>query len=82
MGQKSSPRTDGCQVRDDPVRTVVVADDDDTVVAVQAGLYQSLADRLNVCLEFLVSPGGPLSCHDVPGLDGGDLGVGFGYLEQ
>ena len=67
---------------DDPVRTVVVADDDDTVVAVEAGLYQSLADRLDVSLKFLVSPGGPLSCHDVPGLDGGDLGVGFGYLEQ
>ena len=69
-------------MRDDPVRTVVVADDDDTVVSVQAGLYQSLAHCLNVCLEFLVSPGGPLSCHDIPGLDGGDLGVGFGYLEQ
>ena len=64
------------------MRTVVVADDDDTVVSVQSGLYQSLADRLNFCLKFLVSPGGPLSCHDVPGLDGGDLGVGFGYLEQ
>ena len=64
------------------MRTVVVADDDHTVVAVQAGLYQSLADHLNVGLEFLVSPGGPLSCHDIPGLDGGDLGVGFGYLEQ
>ena len=64
------------------MRTVVVADDDDTVVAVEAGLYQSLADRLDVRLKFLVSPGGPLSCHDVPGLDGGNLRVGFGYLEQ
>ena len=69
-------------MRDDPVRTVVVADDHHTVMTVEAGLYQSLAHHLDVCLEFLVSPGGPLSCHDVPGLDGGDLGVGFGYLEQ
>ena len=64
------------------MRTVVVADDHHAVVPVEAGLYQSLAHCLYVCLEFLVSPGGPLSCHDIPGLDGGDLGVGFGYLEQ
>ena len=77
-----SPCTDGCQVRDDPVGTVVVGDDHHAVVAVQAGLYQRLAHSLNLSLEFLVSPGGPLSRHDVPRLDGGDLGVGFGYLEQ
>ena len=64
------------------MRTVVVADDHHAVVAVETGLYQSLAHCLDVCLEFLVGPGGPLSCHDVPGLDGGNLRVGFGYLEQ
>ena len=67
---------------DDPVRTVVVPDDDKAVVSVQSSLNQSLAHRHHVSLQSLVGPGGPLSCHDVPGLDGGDLGVGFRYLEQ
>ena len=62
--------------------TVEVPDDDDTVVPVQPRLYESLADRSDVRLKFLVSPGCPLPCHDVTGLDGGDLGVGVRYLKK
>ena len=76
------PSRDGSQMGDDPEWTVVHANDDHAVMAVQTSLYQSLAGRLHLAGQLVVGPGAPLPRHNVAGLDGRHLGVGLGDLKQ
>ena len=77
----SSPCGDGGQMRDDPERTVVHANDDHAVVPVQTSLYQSLAGHLHLRGQLVVWPSAPLPGDNVAGLDGRHLRVGLGDLK-